>query len=86
LLVSIPFTADALGTAQFSSNPADNLPAHDILVFGLNTPIPSDMISFDSALLEIVAQPSAEGEFAGSTDFASGADELFAIEHDWLSM
>jgi hypothetical protein len=36
---SVPMRATATGTLMFTSNPADQLPIHEVLVFGLDEPV-----------------------------------------------
>jgi len=85
LLVSIPMQATAVGSAQFSTDPADNLPFNDAGLFGLDDDVTSSQISFGTAVLEIVAQGAAEGEAASQSAFAADVDTVFADEDDWLS-
>lgn len=72
LMLRIPMVADATGNASFSVDPADNLPANDGLLFGLNDPIGIAQISYVGDELEIIAA-SGEGE---SSAFADAVDEL----------
>ena len=85
LLASVPFKADAAGIAEFFGDPADDIPFHEVLLFGEDDAIPHNLISFDAALLEIAAQSAGEGESAGATESAAQTDGLFAAEVNWLS-
>ena len=70
LLFAARFTATSVGEASFVGNPADLSPAHDVLVYGLNTSVPDDgtqigqtditnvaatQIAFRAASLSVVA-------------------------------
>ena len=48
LLMTFPFTAVRAGSALIETSPADDLPAHDTLVFGNNTPVPTANIHYGS--------------------------------------
>ena len=58
LLFDVPMTADAAGLLTLSGNPADDLPAHDVLIFGSNFPVPSSQIDYVSTTLDILPQAS----------------------------
>src|SRR5690606_4354872 len=70
LLLSIPMVAESEGTAVFASNPADQLPAHDVLLFNQSTPVPADQIDYGLVELDIVS-----GEAPVSVDVEYEADE-----------
>ncbi len=55
LLFSVPMTATESGTAVFTSDPADQLPAHDVLLFNVSTPVPTDQIDYGTFTMQIVA-------------------------------
>jgi Ca2+-binding RTX toxin-like protein len=57
VLFVIPMTATSAGTINFVLDPADESPAHDVLVFGSNDPVPISQIQFVNASL--VVQPAA---------------------------
>ena len=46
LLFSVPMEATAEGTVNFIGSPADFMPAHDILLFDVNTPIPTSRVEY----------------------------------------
>lgn len=56
LLFTIPFSATAAGQAVFQSDPADVLPAHAVLVYGNNEPIPDDRIAYGGLILDVVSE------------------------------
>ncbi|MBX3421834.1 MAG: hypothetical protein KF752_09805 [Pirellulaceae bacterium] len=56
LFVRIPLRATAVGTLNVSTNPADILPAHEVSLNGLDSPISQQQITYGSTQLEI--QPS----------------------------
>ena len=61
LLFSVPFTADAMGTAEFQLDPADILPLHETAVFGADIRVPPEAQRFVGASLEIVPEPGSVG-------------------------
>jgi hypothetical protein len=67
LLFSVPFTADAAGVVNFSLNPADNLPANNSLLFGLDGAVPIDKIDFVNATIAVTA-PSVQDQIAQLTE------------------
>ncbi len=46
LLFSLPFLAETDGIVVFASDPADVLPAHDTLLYGLGQPVPVSQIEY----------------------------------------
>jgi len=53
---SVPFVAGSQeGTAVFESDPADDLPANDVLLYNLDTPVPSSLVVYGSVEIDIVA-------------------------------
>ncbi len=52
LLLSVPFIANATGTASFTANPAD-LQGNDVLLFGVNNAISTEDIQFVGTSLQI---------------------------------
>jgi hypothetical protein len=75
LVFSVPMQATAEGTILFTSNPADVLPAHDVLVYGENNAVSSDIISYGSYSLEVTAQ----GALPFEEDFNDGVADDFSI-------
>lgn len=53
LLFTLDMQATAAGTLDLTANPADILPAHDTLLFGLNTAVPVTDIEFVGTTLTI---------------------------------
>ena len=75
LVFSVPMRATAEGTILFTSNPADVLPAHDVLVYGENNAVSSDDISYGSYSLEVTAQ----GNLPFEEDFNDGVADDFSV-------
>jgi hypothetical protein len=61
LLFSVPFEASAAGEVNFVLDPADDLPAHFSLLFGLNGAVPLDKIDFVNATIQ-VESPSTQDQ------------------------
>ena len=59
MLFEIPMQAVNAGIANFSTNPADELPMHEVLLYNLNDPVASDDILYMSKSLNIVPEPEA---------------------------
>ncbi len=75
LVFSVPMQATAEGTILFTSNPADVLPAHDVLVYGENNAVSSDIITYGSYSLEVTAQ----GTLPFEEDFNDGVADDFSV-------
>jgi hypothetical protein len=75
LVFSVPMQATAEGTILFTSNPADVLPAHDVLIYGENNAVSSDIITYGSYSLEVTAQ----GALPFEEDFNDGVADDFSI-------
>ena len=73
LLAQIPFKALAEGEATFATNPADEVPAHETLLFGTNSAVLHSQIYFDSVTLSIESDPPVAAD-----------DELAAVEDQSL--
>ncbi|MEZ6117288.1 MAG: Ig-like domain-containing protein [Pirellulaceae bacterium] len=71
LLFSVPFVANNTGTVTFASDPAENLPAHDILLFGFNSPIDVAMVTYGTASLEIA---TSNAPAAGNDEYITDED------------
>ncbi len=79
LVFTVPFTANAAGTLNFAPDPADTKPAHDILLYGTNTPVLNDEIEFVGASVTVTAETppnitiadvtADEGNAAGQMQF-----------------
>lgn len=69
LVFTVPMKAVAPGTAQFVGDAADDLPAHDVLLFNVGTPVPTSEISYGETTLLIVAgDPPTAVDDAYATD------------------
>ena len=75
LLFSIPMRADAAGTAVFTTNVADDTPAHHVLVYNENNAIGANEITFGSYQLEI----TEPGRIPFYEDFDDNDAEDFVI-------
>ncbi|MEC7565167.1 MAG: hypothetical protein VX738_05730, partial [Planctomycetota bacterium] len=76
LVFSVPMTATAEGTIVFTSNPADELPAHDVLVYGENDAVSSEIISYGGYSLDVTAQ----GTLPFEEDFNDGLADDFTVK------
>lgn len=54
-LVGVRLLATQMGDAVISSNPADESPAHDMLLFDRHDPVPTDLVTFGSFSLRVLA-------------------------------
>jgi hypothetical protein len=72
---SVPMKATGEGTILFTSNPADVIPAHDVLVYGENDAVSSDIITYGSYSLEVTAQ----GTLPFEEDFNDGIADDFSV-------
>jgi VCBS repeat-containing protein len=86
-LFSQRFTATSAGQVLFASNPADFLPAHVVLVYGLNDEVDPGDIDFGSA--EVVTVPSAELAFTSFSlrvlaegEQPLGVADVFAVNYE----
>jgi hypothetical protein len=61
LLFSVPFRADAAGIVALAANPADDLPLHDVLLFGDNSATSLSEIDYGIASVSMIVNqlPSA---------------------------
>ena len=59
LLARMPFTADSRGQATFTANPADVLPAGQVLLFGIDGPIPEDNVVIQGVTITVTGPPEA---------------------------
>ena len=76
LLFSIPFTADQVGTVDFTPDPADNLPLHDVGLFGQQDPLAIEEIMYVGTNLQII----------GDTAPVAGADSYVTDENTELNV
>ncbi len=74
ILATMVFRADALGPALFSSEAADDLPIHDLLLLRDPIGVALDQIFYGSTSIEIVAGGSGES----TENFADAVDELMS--------
>jgi VCBS repeat-containing protein len=77
LLFSVPMVANAAGLAVFQGDPADQLPAHDVLLFNVNQPVPPDDVDYGSVELNIVA---GEPPVAVDDDYATDEDVALTVD------
>jgi len=61
LLFDVPFQANAAGDVNFALDPADILPQHASLLFGLDSAIPVDKIDFVNVTIHVSA-PSTQDQ------------------------
>jgi VCBS repeat-containing protein len=76
LLFSIPMTADAEGVAVFTGDPADQRPAHDVLLFGTSQAVPPDEVDYGTVELEIEA---GEAPVAVDDDYETDEDTPLSV-------
>jgi hypothetical protein len=67
LLFDVPFQANAAGDVIFALDPADILPFHNSLLFGLNTAVPVDKIDFVNVTIHVSA-PSTQDQILALTE------------------
>lgn len=58
LLLQVPLAATASGTFTVAANPADVLPAGQVTLYGINSPIPPDNIEYGSLQVTVVCLDS----------------------------
>lgn len=68
LLFTVPVRATSAGNVTFTTNPADVLPQHNVLLFDRNDPVPTDQIEFRSLSLNFVQVISAQTNPRNSLD------------------
>ena len=68
LLAGIRLVASQMGEVQITSNAADKLPEHDILLFDRDDPVPTDLVMYGSLTLQILA-PLPEQPVDAIADF-----------------
>ena len=81
LLYSVPMVATAVGDATFSSNPADILPSHEVLLGDLDQAIPPQNIDFTSTSLTITPSTVA---FTNARNALDVNDDGFVTPRDAL--
>jgi hypothetical protein len=89
LLFSVPLLADGLGDLTFTSEMADTIPDHHVLLLGKSRAIPQDLIQFRSATLEITdrnrAPRAASDRYFGQPGTVLSipvGDGVLANDHD----
>ncbi len=80
LVFSVNFRANSAGQVDFIGEPADVLPRHDVLVFGLDTPIASDDVRYISD--EIVINPFGAVNDTFTVDEDSTDNALDVLDND----
>lgn len=73
LLYKATFTATALGTARFKSDPADNLPLHETSLNTPETSVDYEQIDFRSTTINVVALPDLAKIRLDVTDLAGNS-------------
>jgi hypothetical protein len=63
---SVPMRTIAAGTLVFTSNPADQLPVHQVLAYGFNEPVPAESIHYGTAAVTIGDFSSLDVNLDGS--------------------
>lgn len=81
LLLSAPFVALAAGNVTFVADPADTPIFGDVLVFGSNTPVPVDEISYGSTVLSVLP-PFTVNDDLFNVDEDSPATSLDVLAND----
>lgn len=78
LVYSIPMrTENAAGTLTFTGDPADNLPAHEVLLFSENDPVLGEEIEFVGTSVQINAEQTVT---AVNDSYAAVEDETLEID------
>ncbi|MFO0902620.1 MAG: tandem-95 repeat protein [Pirellulales bacterium] len=62
LLFTVPMTASKSGTLSFASNEADLGTAHEVLVFGSNTPVATSTINYGTVSVQVASSISASND------------------------
>ena len=76
LLFSASFIADGVGTMQFSSDPADLLPAHEVLLYNFDDPVQPEFISYGSVE---VAIEQGDPPIAIDDRYETAEDEVLVV-------
>jgi len=80
LLFRMPFMAETRGEAVFMGDPADELPAGQVLLFGIDGPIPEENVTYLATAITVTGPPDAvddayavtEGDVLEVLDTADG--------------
>lgn len=59
LLFRMPFMAEIRGEAVFMGDPADGLPAGQVLLFGIDGPIPEENVTYLTTAITVTGPPNA---------------------------
>lgn len=59
LLFSIPMQATGEGDLVFNASPADILPAHNVLLFDEDDPVPFDKIEYGTTMVTVSSEPTS---------------------------
>ncbi len=81
-LAGIRLVATQVGEVQFSSNAADESPAHDILLFDRDDPVSTDLVRYGGLSLQILAPlPEATVDAIADTQAVNenSTENLFAV-------
>jgi VCBS repeat-containing protein len=71
---SVPLRASASGTLTFSGDPADNLPTHNVLVYGQDGAVPAAQIHYGLASVEVGATFNAVNDtFTANQDSSNNS-------------
>ena len=81
LLYSIDFEVDAPGAAVFATDPADNVPVHNVLVLSSNDPVPIEEIDYQSVTLNVGGVLTATNDTA-SVSQGSTATTIDVLDND----
>jgi cyclophilin family peptidyl-prolyl cis-trans isomerase len=82
-LFSVPMRAELNGPITFRSDPADSGTATDILLFGLNTAVPTSQIEYGSTTLNVLSSILVQND-TFNTDEDSPAITLDVLANDSL--
>ncbi len=82
-LFSVDMTALTDGTIQFSGDPADNLPANQTTVYGLNTPVANSLITFINDTITIQREAAVDFEFQ-ITDLQGSSIDSISVGQEFM--
>ena len=74
LFVRLPMQADAPGTAEFTLNPADILPQHEMVVYGSTGPVNANQVTYGSTT--VVVEEAEEAASCTLTDGEAVSDRF----------
>src|SRR5207253_3233945 len=71
---SVPMRATAAGNLVFATDPADDLPKDDVLLYNVNVPIPHEQVRYDSLAITVTGTfNAADDTFNGTEDASSNS-------------